>query len=255
MAVVSFVRVDLKVIEVHAPAIARATGINEDRILAGLLRLWHRCWSVGRASVDRAVISGAFGPDQVDLLVDALSGDFLEKQEDGSFRVRGAEQYLRIKEAQRRAAEATNRAKAERRSSYGIPTVDRTVSHGLTPSTEHRAPKKETTLSSTLDLGPVVPPPETVAVKLAEVLTDDEFDVFEHWRQRLNHPKAVATKERKRLIAKWLPAYGKVRLQAAIDGCARSPHHMGQNDRHTRYDSLELILRDAKHIEDFEAMP
>ena len=26
---------------------------------------------------------------------------------------------------------------------------------------------------------------------------------------------------------------------------------MGQNDRGTRYDDLELILRDAKHIEGF----
>jgi hypothetical protein len=29
---------------------------------------------------------------------------------------------------------------------------------------------------------------------------------------------------------------------------------MGDNDRGKRYDALELILRDAKHIEDFEAL-
>lgn len=251
----SFVRVDLKVIEVHAPAIARATGINEDRVLAGLLRLWHRCWSVGRASVDRGDLAGSFGPDNLDRLVDALAVEFLEKHEDGAFRVRGAEQYLRIKEAQRKAAEATNRALAERRSTDGIPSVDRTVSNALTPSTEHRAPKKEEALSSTLDLGPTSTPTETVVKKLHGDLTDDEWDVFEHWRVTLDHPKAVPTKERKRLIAKWLPIYGRMRLRAAIDGCSRSAHHMGQNDRHTRYDSLELILRDAKHIEFFEVMP
>lgn len=111
------------------------------------------------------------------------------------------------------------------------------------------------TLSSTLDLIPLeVKLPEDTPRALEEKLTDDEFQVFEHWRQTLEHPRAVASKERKRLIAKWLPVYGVARLQAAIVGCSRSPHHMGQNDRHQRYDSLELILRDAKHIEDFERL-
>lgn len=88
-------------------------------------------------------------------------------------------------------------------------------------------------------------------VDLEAKLTDDEFQVFEHWRRRLNHPKAKPTTERKRLIAKQLKVYPREDLQRAIDGCARSPHHMGRNDRNTRYDDLELILRDAKHIEQF----
>jgi hypothetical protein len=89
---------------------------------------------------------------------------------------------------------------------------------------------------------------------LEAALTDDEFDVFEHWRVTLDHPKAKPTPERKRLIAKWLKVYSREDLRAAIEGCRRSPHHMGQNDRHTKYDSLELILRDAKHIESFMGM-
>lgn len=85
-------------------------------------------------------------------------------------------------------------------------------------------------------------------------LTDDEFQIFEHWRVTLGHPKAKATPERKRLIAKWLKVYRLEELQAAITGCSRSPHHMGENDRHTRYDDLGLILRDAAHIERFVAL-
>ena len=97
--------------------------------------------------------------------------------------------------------------------------------------------RKEETLSGTPDL--------------ESKLTDDEFQVFEHWRVTLNHPKAKPTAERKRLIAKQLKVYPREDLQRAIDGCAKSPHHMGQNDRNMRYDDLELILRDAKHIEQF----
>lgn len=38
---------------------------------------------------------------------------------------------------------------------------------------------------------------------------------------------------------------------AAVRGIVYSPHHMGDNDTGTKYDSLELIFRDAKHAELF----
>ena len=98
-----------------------------------------------------------------------------------------------------------------------------------------------------MDVPPTPEPPKA----LEDKLTDAEFQVFEHWRQTLNHPKAKATPERKRIIARALKAYSVEECQRAITGCSRSPHHMGQNDRGTRYDDLELILRDAKHIEGF----
>lgn len=94
----------------------------------------------------------------------------------------------------------------------------------------------------------------TGPVALEDKLTDDEFSVFEHWRVVLNHPRAKPTPERKRLIGKWLKIYTLFELQAAITGCSRSPYHMGENDRHTKYDDLELILRDAQHIERFLAL-
>lgn len=97
-------------------------------------------------------------------------------------------------------------------------------------------------------------PRPAVRVVDPKALTDDERDVWECWRAECRHPKAVLTGERLKLIRRWLPVYGVERLQRAIVGCSKSPHHQGQNDRHTRYDSLELILRDAKHIEMFEGM-
>jgi hypothetical protein len=40
-------------------------------------------------------------------------------------------------------------------------------------------------------------------------------------------------------------------LCLAIDGCAASAFHMGENDRRTIYDSITLILRDADHVDKF----
>lgn len=93
--------------------------------------------------------------------------------------------------------------------------------------------------------------PSSTPVDLESKLTDDEFQVFEHWRTALNHPASKPTSERRRLIAKWLKVYSVADLQSAVDGCARTPWNMGENPNRKRYDSLELILRDAKHIEDF----
>jgi hypothetical protein len=40
----------------------------------------------------------------------------------------------------------------------------------------------------------------------------------------------------------------------AIDGVRRSKHHMGENDRNTRYNDLELICRDRPHVEKYAAL-
>ncbi len=43
--------------------------------------------------------------------------------------------------------------------------------------------------------------------------------------------------------------FTEAELCRSIDGYQRSPHHCGQNDKRTRYDDIEIFLRDAKHIE------
>lgn len=40
-------------------------------------------------------------------------------------------------------------------------------------------------------------------------------------------------------------------LLNAVDGCHRSPFHQGENDRGKKYDTLELIVRDAGHVQSF----
>ena len=75
--------------------------------------------------------------------------------------------------------------------------------------------------------------------------------VFAHWQNRLGHPNAKLTPDRRKKIAKALKHHPVAALTQAIDGCAVTPHNMGQNDRGERYDDISLILRDDAHIERF----
>ena len=80
----------------------------------------------------------------------------------------------------------------------------------------------------------------------------DVVAVFDHWRVRMNHSSAKLDEKRRKLIQKALKlSYTTDDLIAAIDGCAKSTWHMGQNDRQTIYDGLDLILRDASKIDSF----
>lgn len=73
--------------------------------------------------------------------------------------------------------------------------------------------------------------------------------VFDHWKAEHNHPKAQIDTKRHKLIREALKTYSADDLKSAISGYRHSPYHMGQNDKKTVYDDIELFLRDAKHID------
>jgi len=45
--------------------------------------------------------------------------------------------------------------------------------------------------------------------------------------------------------------YGVEACKDAISGATHSPWHMGHNPQGKKYDDIELVLRDEKHIEMF----
>lgn len=101
-----FICVDLKVIEGLAAQVARAAGCNEDRVLAGLVRLWHRVWSDEADLLSLQDLAGIFGTADLGTLIDALvTNGFLEETGD-VFRVRGASRYLKLKASRRRGGQA-----------------------------------------------------------------------------------------------------------------------------------------------------
>ena len=85
-------------------------------------------------------------------------------------------------------------------------------------------------------------------------VSQDVADVFTYWQTKLSHPKAKLDNKRKRKIANALKLYSMNDLKTAIDGCAANPWNMGGNPTGVRYDSVELIFRDAEHIEKFMGM-
>lgn len=87
----------------------------------------------------------------------------------------------------------------------------------------------------------------------ADKFSGSMIAIFDHWKKIMNHPKAKLDDKRKKLIRAALKlGYSETELITAVDGCAKSPYHMAQDGRNTTvYDDIELILRDAKHIDQF----
>lgn len=82
-------------------------------------------------------------------------------------------------------------------------------------------------------------------------LSNGVVEVFEHWQARMNHPGAKLDDRRKRKIQGALAlGYSVADCREAIDGYANSPYHMGENERGTTYDTIDLIFRDADHIDE-----
>lgn len=76
--------------------------------------------------------------------------------------------------------------------------------------------------------------------------------VFAFWKQTMGHERAVLDTKRRRVIdGRLKDGYTVESLCQAIKGCSMSPFHMGENDRKTRYDGLDLILRNAEKVDQF----
>ena len=80
---------------------------------------------------------------------------------------------------------------------------------------------------------------------------DEARLIFDYWRLTMNSPRSAFDDNRKRLIKKSLKHYSPQELCKAILGCSKSPFHMGQNDRKTKYNGLDLIFRNADKIDKF----
>jgi hypothetical protein len=61
----------------------------------------------------------------------------------------------------------------------------------------------------------------------------------------------LTAKRKTKVSARLDDGYDVETILLAIDGCARSPYHMGKNDTGTVYDDLELICREGDKLEQF----
>ena len=76
-------------------------------------------------------------------------------------------------------------------------------------------------------------------------------DVFKYWQERFNKQKTKLTADRKGKIRSRLSTHSVEDLKSAIDGCAGSGYHMGQNHDRKIYNSIDLIFRNAGKVDEF----
>jgi len=142
------------------------------------------------------------------------------------------------------------------------PKITQSVSSGLPKETECKGNKEletkeletkelETKELETKDqeiLKPLSPP-----VGGNRLLNNQIDQIFDYWvkiTNRTDQTKLTA-KRRQRISARLKEGYGVDQIKQAIDGCLKSPHHMGQNDTGTVYDDIELICRSGEKLEQF----
>lgn len=88
------------------------------------------------------------------------------------------------------------------------------------------------------------------------VAESDVNEVYQYWCAVMRPGrKRVPSLDYKRelVVRSAIADYGVEDCMRAIDGCASSEWHMGRNPANKRYDDLELIFRDQKHVDMFLA--
>ena len=80
--------------------------------------------------------------------------------------------------------------------------------------------------------------------------------VWQHYVSTMSArgPQPKLTESRSRLIRNRIAEHGADMCKAAISGCANSEWHMGGNPQGKKYNSIELILRNAEKVEWFSEL-
>jgi hypothetical protein len=91
----------------------------------------------------------------------------------------------------------------------------------------------------------------TVERRAAAPDRDVVAEVFAYWQKVMDSPRSQLDEKRRKAIKGALKLYEPRQVCEAILGCSRSAWHMGENDRRQKFNGLDLILRDADHIDRF----
>jgi len=86
------------------------------------------------------------------------------------------------------------------------------------------------------------------------VKTQDVVEVFGFWQTWCEHPdaKLIPGKHRDKAIRdRMKEGYDRQYIKLAIIGVTLIPHNMGLNDRHRKFDDIELICRSSIKLEQF----
>lgn len=111
-------------------------------------------------------------------------------------------------------------------------------------------------IASTIAKPEPKPEPKPLSVERRDAPIDHDVipDIFAYWQKTMASPTSKLDAKRiAKIRAAITMGYTPRQLCEAIKGCALTPHNMGQNDRNTKFNGIELIFRDADHIDRFIA--
>jgi hypothetical protein len=101
---------------------------------------------------------------------------------------------------------------------------------------------------------PVAPKAKKTKREKPQVPQDQVGALFDFWRTTMDHPDAIFTPGRRKVIVDRLrDGYSPPVLRSAIVGCSRTAFNMGMDPRHMgkRHDDLTLIFRNGENVERF----
>jgi len=130
---------------------------------------------------------------------------------------------------------------------------DDTVAIGLIPDSLNLIPDTLNLIPDSISRIQVKPHVEQTQLDAGKV-PDVIQEVFAYWQKIMDSPKSILDENRRGLIKRALEKYSPADICKAIRGCSKSPHNMGQNDQKTKYNGLDLILRNAEKIDRFIAL-
>jgi len=94
-------------------------------------------------------------------------------------------------------------------------------------------------------------------IKTLSANADHVAEIFSHWVSVMGKTGAakLTPKRRKCVQARLREGYTPDQIKIAIDNCRADPWSMGENDRHTPFNDLELICRSGEKLERFFTKP
>lgn len=212
---------DLDALE-KAPQVARAGGVAEDTVIAGLARMWRHCWRQKTDTVSTIALRGFFGADVSEALV---TFELLASDETNAFRVRGAKRYLRIAKAQSEAGKQAA-ARGNLRRGNGSPT--RAPETGQSSETSPALAGDE--LGNTSSSGPALTASSEQRTARRKRKTKEKdprvLDVYAHYRDTFQRPQPEPSAEQSGHIqARLREGYSPEQLKKAVTGLSRSEFH------------------------------
>jgi len=89
--------------------------------------------------------------------------------------------------------------------------------------------------------------------KVSAKANNELLEIFNYWKDvmKKRNSAILNAKRSKAVKARLKEGYSVEQIKQAIEGCAMTPHNMGQNQNGKKYDDLELICRDGVQVERF----